>query len=124
MLEEAAPLRREGRDVEAVERGVPGFRAPAEPDGRLDRSLLPEGRGGARARATTALDSGTHAVHEDRELAYAFRAVGQALPGPVAGGVAAGERRERDASDAAREEEVESVHGGLQIGRASCREIV
>src|SRR5450759_4741355 len=75
MLEEAAPRRGEGRNVEGVERGVPGFRAHAEPDGLLDRSLSLMRQRRARARMTPTLDSGTHAVHEDRELAHVLRAL-------------------------------------------------
>ena len=121
-----AACRIEGGGIKTVERLVPVRRAHASPDRVLDggRRGLPasrERRGpwrrGARAQLALLRNPAPHALDEHREFLHVLRPVRQALPRAVARGIAPCERRERDAADARRQQEVECIVGGAH-GRA------
>ena len=112
VLEEAPPRLGERLRVEAVERGVarPPCRRSPRPRPRRARRGVAAAAGALEPSRPCFVDPRADAVHEDRELLHVLRAVREALPRAVAGGVApARERGERDPADAAREEELEGV---------------
>ena len=122
-----AACRIEGVGVKTVERLVPVRRAHASPDRVLDggRRGLPasrERRGprrrGARAQLALLRNAAPHALDEHREFLHVLRPVRQALPRAVARGITPCERRERDAADARRQQEVECIVGACARSRA------